>query len=195
MQFDVISTDAIKAISQRNFAFHWQALHARLGLPRFADFSPGDRAHDPRKMLVWTIDERDGERHYRHLYGGTYLFEAFGPGASAASIPERLRTVFRSGLDACATSASMIYMSIATSDPGGHRIECERLLLPFGNGGAKVTQILASLQAVSLEGTFHRHNIVQYFEKEADVTLCGRILPASRPMPRSAERPSRSRTA
>ncbi|MDQ8729993.1 hypothetical protein [Bradyrhizobium sp. LHD-71] len=195
MQFNVIPIDAIKAISQRNFAFHWQALHAKTGLPRFADFSPGERAHDPRKMLVWAIDEKDGERCYRPLYGGAYLFEAFGPGASAESIPEPLRGIFRSGLDACVTSASMIYMSIATSDPEGHRVECERLLLPFGDGAAKVTHILASLQVVSLEGTFDRHNIVEYFEKEVNVTLCGRILPASRSVLGPSERLGWSQSA
>ncbi len=131
MQFDIIPVHAVKSISQRNLAVHWQSLHAKLGMPRFADFSPGNRAHDPRQMLVWTVDEQNGERRYRHLYGGAYVFEAFGPDASVASVPERLREPFEAGLDACVTSASIIYMSIATSDPSGHRIECERLLLPF----------------------------------------------------------------
>ncbi len=154
MQFDIIPVHAVKSISQRNLAVHWQSLHAKLGMPRFADFSPGNRAHDPRQMLVWTVDEQNGERRYRHLYGGAYVFEAFGPDASVASVPERLREPFEAGLDACVTSASIIYMSIATSDPSGHRIECERLLLPFRNGGETVSHILASLQLVSPEGSF-----------------------------------------
>jgi hypothetical protein len=178
MQFDIIPVHAVKSISQRNLAVHWQSLHAKLGLPRFADFSPGNRAHDPRQMLVWTVDEQNGKRRYRHLYGGSYVFEAFGPDASVASVPERLREPFETGLDACVTSASIIYMSIATSDPSGHRIECERLLLPFRNDGEAVSHILASLQLVSPEGSFQRQTIVRQFERETDVTFCGRIPPA-----------------
>jgi hypothetical protein len=192
MRFDIIPVHAVKSISQRNLAVHWQSLHAKLGMPRFADFSPGNRAHDPRQMLVWTVDEQNGERRYRHLYGGAYVFEAFGPDASVASVPERLRGPFESGMDACVTSASIIYMSIATSDPSGHRIECERLLMPFRNGGETVSHILASLQLVSQEGSFERRTIVQHFERETDVTFCGRIPPgAPRPegTPRRTARP------
>ena len=65
MHFDLIPLQAVKSISQRNLAIHWQALHGRRGLPQFADFSPGNRAHDPRRAcracqwiarLRWLID-------------------------------------------------------------------------------------------------------------------------------------------
>jgi hypothetical protein len=195
MRFDIIPVHAVKSISQRNLAVHWQSLHSKLGIPRFADFSPGNRAHDPRQMLVWTIDERNGERSYRHLYGGAHVFEAFGPDASVASVPERIRAPFEAGLDACVTSACIIYMSIATSDPSGHRIECERLLLPFRNDGETVSHILASLQLVSHEGNFERRTIVRQFEREADVTFCGRIPPCP-PRPQgAAKRTSSSQLA
>jgi hypothetical protein len=196
MRFEAIPVQAVKSISQRNLAVHWQTLHARLGLPRFADFSPGNRAHDPRQLLVWTVDEQNGAFGYRHLYGGAYVFEAFGLDATAATVPERLRGVSKTGLDECVASASMIYMSIATSDPAGHSIACERLLLPFGSGGKAVTHIVASLQLVSVEGTFERRTIVQQFEREAEVTFCGRIPPATRLMPhRATTRGERSRSA
>ena len=181
MRFDVIPVQAVKSISQRNLAIHWQSLHATQGLPRFDHFSPGNRAHDPRQLLVWTIDTKNAAFSYRHLYAGPYVFEAFGPDASAATIPEHLLAVTKCGLDECAASASMIYMTIATCDPSGHRIECERLLLPFG-GGQNVTHILASLQLVSLEGTFDRRTILQQFAKQVEITFCGKISPTPRAM-------------
>lgn len=196
MRCDEIPVQAVKSISQRNLAIHWQSLHARFGLPRFADFSPGERAHDPRQLLVWSVDRQSGSFGYRHLYGGAYVLEAFGPDASADTIPERLRALSKCGLDECAASSSMIYMSIATSDAAGHRIECERLLLPFGSGGKEVTHILASLQLVSLEGTFQRRTIVRQFENEAEITFCGKIQPQSRSARKgSASLTERSRSA
>jgi hypothetical protein len=178
MRFEAIPVQAVKSMSQRNLAIHWQALHARRGLPRFADFSPGDRAHDPRQILLWRVDEQGSARSYRPLYKGDYVYEAFGRDATSIDdIPEPLRDAFWAGLDACAESADIVYMSIATSDSSGHRIECERLLLPFGNGSAKVTHMLASLQLFSAAGTFRRDTIRQQFERGADVTFCGRIPP------------------
>jgi hypothetical protein len=176
MRFDAISVQAVKAQSQRNLALHWQALHARFGLPSFTDFAPGDRAHDPRSLLVWTIDQQNGERTYRHLYGGDYVFEAFGADATIEAVPDRLRDIFKSGLDECVASAAIVYMSIATFDPADHRVDCERLLLPFGSDG-DVTHILASLQLVSVEGSFERRTILRQFAQQADVTFCGRIEP------------------
>ena len=195
MSFDAISVQSVKSISQRNLAVHWQSLHAKLGLPRFADFSPGNRAHDPRQMLVWTVDQSEGRRRYRHLYGGAYVFEAFGADASVDSVPRRLRDVFEQGLDTCRALRSIIYMAIATSDPSGQRVECERLLLPFGNGGGDVTHILASLQLVSATGSFQRSTIVQQFEQEAEVTFCGKILPAPPMTARAVAHADRSRSA
>jgi hypothetical protein len=189
MHIDLIPVQAIKSISQRSLALHWLRLHAKSGLPQFADFSPGDRTHDPRQMLVWTFDEQAGERRYRPLYSGSYVYEAFGAGATLAAVPTSLITIFKSGMDACVTSASIIYMTIATSDPAGHPVECERMLLPFANGGTTVAHVLASLQVVSVDGTFHRDTVVQLFAKDARMTSCGRIEPVSPAVPKA--KPSR----
>jgi hypothetical protein len=53
------------------------------------------------------------------------------------------------------------------------------LLLPFGRGGNNVTHVLASLQLVSMDGSFERRTIVEHFERQVEVTFCGRILPAT----------------
>ena len=105
-------------------------------LPKFDDFSPGNRAHDPRQLLLWAIDEVDGNRSYRPLYGGAYVAEAHGPNARE-ELSEPLRVIFKAGMDACTTTASITYMSFETSDAAGHRVTCERMLLPFGRGGRK----------------------------------------------------------
>ena len=98
-------------------------------------------------------------------------------------------------MNACMTSANIIYMTIATFDASGHRVDRERLLLPFGRGGRSVTHVLASLQLVSVDGTFQRSTIVQQFEKQAEVTFCGSILPARRRPQSPCRHSQRSRSA
>jgi hypothetical protein len=192
MQFDLIPLQAVKSISQRNLAIHWQALHARLGLPKFDDFSPGNRAHDPRQLLLWAVDDADGQRSFRPLYGGAYVAEAHGPHARE-HISDGLKQIFKAGMDTCTATASITYMSFETSDGAGHRVTCERLLLPFGRGnGSIVTHVLASLQLVSLNGSFERRTVVDHFEKQVEVTFCGRILPSTEA---AAARGGRARNA
>src|SRR5262245_61394289 len=58
---------AVKSVSQRKPVINWQALYAKQGLPGFDDMTPGERAHDPRRVLVWAGDRSSGERTYRHL--------------------------------------------------------------------------------------------------------------------------------
>lgn len=184
MHFDIIPVQAIKSMSQQNLAFHWQDLHAKSGLPRFADFAPGERAHDPKQLLLWTVEERDGARDYRQLFRGDFAVQAFGAAIHPDQAPEPLRSLVKGGLDECVTASSMIYMSLASVDPSGNRIDCERLLLPFGDGDANVTHILSSLQLVSLEGTFDRRTVLAQFMQNVRVTLCGKIPPrvaAARP--------------
>jgi hypothetical protein len=178
MQFDLIPLQAVKSISQRNLAIHWQALHAQHGLPKFDSFAPGNRAHDPRQLLLWAIDEADGNRSFRPIYGGAYVAEVYGPNPRH-DLSGPLRQIFKVGMAACTNTASITYMSFETSDAAGHRVTCERMLLPFGRGGGSVTHVLASLQLVSIDGTFDRRTIMQHFERHVEVTFCGRIEPAT----------------
>jgi hypothetical protein len=179
MQFDLIPLQAVKSISQRNLVTHWQALHAKQGLPRFEDFTPGERAHDPRRVLVWAVDRGNGGRTYRHVYRGDYAVEAFGPVVRPTEAPQPLRDIILAGLDECATSGNIIYMSITTPDPSGNAINCERLLLPFGDGGGEVTHVLSSLELVSLEGSFDRRTVLERFTTQVSVTFSGCIAPTA----------------
>ena len=184
MQFDLIPVHAVKSISQRNLVIHWQALHSKQGLPRFDDFTPGERAHDPRRVLVWAVESTTGEFTYRQVYRGDYAVEAFGAVVRPGDAPQPLRDIIFAGLDACATSGNIIYMSITTPDPSGNAIDCERLLLPFGNGGTAVTHILSSLELVSLEGSFDRQTVLERFTTaQVGVTFSGRIAPATADAP------------
>src|SRR5438128_11818055 len=98
MQFELIPLQAVKSISQRNLAIHWQALHATRGLPKFDDFSPGDRAHDPRQLILWAVDAADGTRSFRPIYGGAYVAEVYGP-TPREELAEPLRQIFRIGMN------------------------------------------------------------------------------------------------
>ena len=178
MQPDFKTIQAVKSISQRNLVLHWQSLQMVDGLPRFTDFAPGDRAHDPKQITVWAIDEPAGARSCRLIKIGSYVTEAFGGELLLQSIPPSLMPIFKLGIDGCIDSRAIIYMLISTADADRHQIDCERLLLPFSETGREVTHVLASIQLVSVNGTIHRDMIVAQFAQEAQVTMFSCIEPS-----------------
>ena len=176
MTFAPIKFQEIKAISQRTLAAYWLDLASKGGLPRFDDFKPSERMHDPKRMLVWAVDGPDAGRAFNPIYGGDYYVEAFGkefdPDTGAA---EPLRSTIFDGLNACAEMRSLIYMIIVSADAEGRQIDCERLLIPFGNGGDTVSHIMANVEVISIEGTFQRASVFHQFNARSEVVLCGMI--------------------
>ena len=72
-------------------------------------------------------------------------------------------------------------------------MDCERLLLPFGDG-AGVRHVMASLQLISLTGDFERKTILTHFKMQSEVVLAGTI--GSHEVGRPArEKPSKAASA
>jgi hypothetical protein len=172
--------NAIKSVGQRALVQHWRDIGGSSGLPSFERFSPARDAHDPRQMMCWTI-EGDGEnRRFRTLQHGKFLTEAFHIDPLPlqqlqAVVPEQLRRVTLDGLNECADACVPIYWVISTRDDAGRRINCERLLLPFGEEHGKPRQIVTSLQLISYDGEFTRATVLAFFAREATVTFKAQI--------------------
>ncbi len=176
MTFAPIKFQAIKAIHQRNLAGYWLDMASKGTLPRFEDFNPTERMHDPKRMLVWAVAGADAERTFSPIYGGQYYIEAFGEEFDPKKdVSEALRTVIFGGLAECAATRSLIYMIVMTSDSEGQQIDCERLLIPFGNSDGIVTHILATVEVISLTGSFQRASVFDQFNAYSEVVLCGTI--------------------
>jgi hypothetical protein len=88
--------------------------------------------------------------------------------------PAPLKSMSIDGANECAASGCAIYTVFATFDAKGHRVDCERLLLPLG-GGSTVQQIVASLQLISVKGEFERKSVLSKFETLSQVVSAGRI--------------------
>lgn len=147
-------------------------------IPRFDQFDPGSRIHDPKQLAVWNVGQRNGQIVLRALYSGSLLNEPFNASWVGKTVeeltPPSLRSAIVSGSHECVRSGSAIYMILRTSDSTGYPIDLERLLLPFGRNG-QVEQVVASLQLISLEGTADRKKIIHDFEKQSECILSVRI--------------------
>ena len=89
-------------------------------------------------------------------------------------VPEFGRGFALHTANACAAAGRAVYTIFRTSDGQGRNIDCERLLLPLGQGG-KVEQIVASLQLISLTGEFRRDTVLEAFDANISVAFAGVI--------------------
>lgn len=180
MTFRFVSEQTIRSPSQRALARHWDQLCAGRGLPAFTDLKPDPAMHDPKQLVVWNIEGHGRLQKFRALYQGENVADAFNTAWAGKTmeqvVPMSLRRI---ALDAARESASTgcpVYMVISTWDAYDNKVDCERLLLPFGRAG-KVEQLLGSLQLTNVPNSARRKRAVGHFEIHTEVLVSGRLKP------------------
>jgi hypothetical protein len=178
MEFSPASIQSIKSISQRALAIYWNRLAGGRSFPSIAEFDPEPRLHDAKQLVLWAVEDAFGQRRFRALYQGTNVAEVFNSSWAGRTmdevVPMPLKAFSIRGANECAASGCAIYTVFGTLDAKGHRVDCERLLLPLGEG-SKVQQIVASLQLISVKGEFERKSVLSKFETLSQVVFAGRI--------------------
>jgi hypothetical protein len=179
MPSKLISVQSIKADSQRALAFHWDRLAATRRFPAFVEFKPEPVAYNFGQLVVWNIEGSGRLQKFRALYQGENVAKVFNSDWAGKTmdqvVPMSLKQLTLDAARECAASGCLIYTIVSTIDTNDHRVDCERLLIPFGSDGSKVEQILASLQLTSVPGRIHRTKILNNFQMQADLLLSGRI--------------------
>lgn len=175
MTFRFIAPDAIRSTSQRALLEHWDQLAAGRPFPAFAELKPDPAMHDPRQLVAWAVEGEGRLSKFRAMYQGENVAEAFNSAWAGKTmeqvVPMSLRRITLRPAKECAASGCAVYMVFSTVDANERWVDCERLLLPFGNG-AKVEHLLASLQ-LTVVGS--RLRIVKHFDMQSEVRLQGRV--------------------
>ena len=183
MPFQTVSIHSIRSNNQRALATHWNALATDRGFPAIGAFNPQATNHSPEQMIVWDV-ENAGEagRCFRVRSVGLRAVEAIGDspigpiGKTMEELaPLPLREISLIGAHECVMSGCAVYEIITTVDANAHVVECERLLLPFGDG-EHVEQIVASLQLISFQGAIERQGFAREFVGRPQLTFTGMIL-------------------
>jgi hypothetical protein len=179
MLFSSISLQSIKSDTQRALAAHWDSLAAGRRFPAFTEFALEPAMHDPKQLVAWNVERGGTHLKFRALYQGENVAEAFSSAWAGRTmdevVPISLRRITLDPANECAASGCAIYTVVSTMDSNERQVDCERLLLPFGPDGARVEQILASLQLTSIPGGFLRRKILKNFQMHADVLFSGKV--------------------
>ena len=142
--------------------------------PSIAEFNPQAKDHSPEQLIIWDVE---GPMRFRARKLGQRAAEALGGRLIGKTmdeaVPESLRVISLEGAEECATTGCAVY-AIITTIANGHQVDCERLLLPFGE--AEVVQhLVASLQLISFQGVIERQEVTRDFEVRSYVSLTGKI--------------------
>jgi hypothetical protein len=178
MIFHRTTAERIRSISQRALLRYWQQLAAGRPYPAPAGFSPTERTHDPKQLVIWQVEHDGAKRRYRALHHGAHVAEVFGAKWAGRTmdevVPPFARDFALHSADTCASTGCAVYTIFRTLDPQARPIDCERLLLPLGQGD-KVERLVASLQLISLEGDFRRDTVLKAFDANISVAFAGVI--------------------
>jgi hypothetical protein len=179
MSFKFMSARPIRSDCHRALASHWDELAAGRRFPAFTEFKPEPGTYDAGRLVVWSIEGAGRLQKFRALYQGENVAEVFNSAWAGKTmdqvVPMSLRRVTLDAAKECASSGCLIYTIVSTFDANNRRVDCERLLLPFGRDGSKVEQILASLQLKSVAGGIQRKKILNNFQLQADLIFSGKM--------------------
>ena len=174
MLFQPVSSHSVRSSNQRALLAHWNTLAANRRFPSIAEFNPQAKDHSPEQLIIWDVE---GPMRFRARKLGQRAAEALGDRLIGKTmdeaVPESLRVISLEGAQECATTGCAIY-AIITTIANGHQVDCERLLLPFGEADV-VQHLVASLQLISFQGVIERQEVTRDFEMRSYVSLTGKI--------------------
>src|SRR4051794_24403259 len=186
MEFASSDPSVVRSIRQRDLLNTWlRAAGKHRPLPLLGDFKPDRVADELADMMGFdVIGQGDSARflitqegaRLTATYGNEhvdpskrtnrFLDDAIGPVRYANVI-----TLYRT----CLAHKRPAYSISMVQDEDGKDVSYERLLLPFGGGGA-VEQIVGSYKSISIEGGFKINNLMGLRPKSVPVILVRAVI-------------------
>lgn len=187
MEFESATPSVVKSIRQRDLLNSWIRLYVRdRRIPRVGDYLP-DRLEDERPDLVYYAVAAGQQPRLTILSDGTRMALAYGGHGKGRLLDDyvgpRLAPLVMPVYYECIRRARPVFTIAHIDDSDGRLVAYERLLLPFAEGD-EVTDIIASLKAISEEGHFAIKDLMRDGTKLPTATLravIDRDLTHSRP--------------
>lgn len=164
MDFQSETPAVVTAIRQRDLLNTWLRLYAReKTLPKVSEYEPGRLKEEADDLVYYAVDtscwppvltiQSEGTRMsaaYGQTGKGRRLDEYVGPRRAATVMPVYYL---------CVARRCPVYTVSHLEDADGHKVDYERLLLPFG-ADDQVTDLIASLKTISIDGGFEIRDLI-----------------------------------
>lgn len=162
--FQTASDNAVKSITQRRLLRYWERIRGANVLPAWTQIDHAEIAEIRDNLCVMEVRRESGATRYRVREHGTKLGEYYGNRCAGRHLdefmsPEALAAL-TSKYDRAAGSQRPVYTITPITDRHGRSVTCERLLLPFMLSGASAEVVLASIEAISIDGAFEHRQVL-----------------------------------
>jgi hypothetical protein len=164
MDFQSAAPAVVRAIRQRDLLNTWLRLYAREDrLPAVSEYVPGRLKEEAHDLVYYTVDTAQWPPVLTIQSEGTRMSAAYGKTGKGHRLDEYVGPRFAASVmpvyHLCVARRCPVYTVSDLQDAAGHRVEYERLLLPFG-AGSEVTEIIASLKTISIDGRFEIQDLM-----------------------------------
>ena len=178
MAYRFIPYGSVKSPSQLALLTCWDKLAAGRRLPVLAELKLEPGLHNPKQLVAWNVEGEGRLQKFRAVYQGEGIATVFNAAWAGKTmelvVPMSLRRFTLDGAKECVTGGCPVYAIYSTIDASDIRVDCHRLLLPFGGASGKVEQMLASLQLTSSDAP---RRILNHFDMQTDLLVAGKIKP------------------
>src|SRR3954447_4225364 len=95
MHYTVGSFADVKSISQQAMCRHWARTAGDLRFPSLDQFRPEARLHDPKQLIIWSVERRGAGHTFRALAQGASGGEVCNSSWAGKSMEEVLPPAFK----------------------------------------------------------------------------------------------------
>ncbi|MCK1409414.1 PAS domain-containing protein [Bradyrhizobium sp. 76] len=164
MEFQSATPAVVTAIRQRDLLNTWLHVYAReQRLPRVSEYEPGRLKEEADDLVYYAVVTAQWPPVLTIQSEGTRMSTAYGQTGKGRRLDEyvgpRLAASVMPVYHLCVARRCPVYTVSHLEDASGHKVEYERLLLPFG-AGSEVTEIIASLKTISIDGRFEIRDLM-----------------------------------
>jgi hypothetical protein len=168
VEFVLSPPDIVRSADQLWLLNSWIRTRGPRQLPAVEGVPADEPAGVSDNLLFTDVVSRDGASRFLIRSGGRNVTEYFGvscpTGGQGRFLDEVLPSAYRdaalSTFREAVAAREPVYTIADLRDRGGRIVHVERLLLPFGRDGTTVDRIMASIEAVSPEGTFEGRHLM-----------------------------------
>jgi hypothetical protein len=166
MQLRSADRSVVKAIRQRGLLTEWSRGQLEGGgqLPSLNGFRPAFFEEEKADMLIYEVADASAEPRLVISYDGQRLSQAYATVSKGSVLQDimgpRRAAVILPIYYACIQRRLPVYSICAATDVNGTQVDFERLLLPFGTNG-RVTDLIASLKTISVDGSFEQKQLLR----------------------------------
>jgi hypothetical protein len=154
----------IRSVRQQEFVRTWQRSFARRGsCPAYAEFGLSRAEDEIPDLMLFRVCYESDEPRFKIEQDGARIAAAWGLSGRGQYVDEavgaRRWSSAKELYHLCVARALPVFSISEVKDLEGRAVLHERLLLPFGDEGT-VTQIVASLKSISIEGKFRNEMLL-----------------------------------